>query len=141
LNNPLVTLLINLQLHLIPFKKSIRLHKLPPRIRLRAHNLSPQLVLAVNCTQRLVKPLARRNISGAAPDVQAAEEAAQSGLAVGYDLAAVDVDSEAGSESIVGNMDDAPAVLEEVLENREMGLHQVSLARITTKMSLCCTWW
>ena len=43
---------------------------------------------------------------------------------MGYDLAAVDAGGQAGRRGIVGNADDASAVLEEVLEDGEFGGRQ-----------------
>lgn len=54
--------------------------------------------------------------------MQAAEVSTQSGLAVGDDLAVVDVNREAGSGGMVRNTDDASAVSEEVFENGEVSL-------------------
>jgi hypothetical protein len=54
--------------------------------------------------------------------VQAAEVAAQSGFAVREDLGAGDVDGEGGGGRVVGDVDDAGAVLEEVFEDGEVGL-------------------
>ncbi len=54
--------------------------------------------------------------------MQAAEVAAQSGFAMREDLGAVNVDGEGGFGRVVGDVDDAGAILEEVFEDGEVGL-------------------
>lgn len=54
--------------------------------------------------------------------MQAAEVAAESGFTVREDLGAVDVDGEGGFGRVVGDADDAAAVLEKVFKDGEVGL-------------------
>lgn len=56
--------------------------------------------------------------------MQAAEVAAQSGFAVREDFGAIDVDGESGGDRVVGDVDDAGAVLKKVFENGEMSLNR-----------------
>lgn len=71
---------------------------------------------------RLEEVLVRGNVCGIALDVQAVEVAAYGGFAGRDDLAAVYVDGEARLGGVVGNADNAIAILEEVFEDGELGL-------------------
>lgn len=82
---------------------------------------------ALNRTQGVVELLAGGNVGGAAPNVQAAEVAAQGGFTVREDLGAVDLDAKGGGGRVVEDLDDAGTVLEEVFEDGEVGLGRSSV--------------